>query len=504
MTTTESVNSLDELLKRASVKFKLLDYDSMVKGTLIKAVTTGAIFEPNSKQFHPDGLFSESIFGAVTDMKRFTTFGFIQLHTNIIHPVIYSEVVAPRKLYTGILSGKRFAKWSNEENDFVVSSENDKKAGTGYTFFLSHMSKLANRTSKSLKNNNKFLLLKKYKKSLTTNKFLVLPAGLRDIKVNTARLSQDDINKIYIQLIALSTGLSDHSLSNDMVFDDIRSRIQGKVHEVYKAIFTIMNGKHGFMSGHYGKRKVAMSTRNVASVSLIKGTDPDDPLVVRSNEVAVPLLNTLKAFQPMFIKAIKTDLYGESITNEGAENIQLTDLTTLNTVYVTVKPSEVRKYTDSKELGRLINNFKDVGFRRSSVTIRGADNKMYALLLIYIDGTDIYIGKNKEELIKNVETSGKTINVKKIRPLSWAEAIYISAIRIVSGKYAVIARYPITGEESIFTAKVVPVTTTHSINGILHYNDGRSMKVLRFPRIDDDFVESISISSSRLRGLGAD
>ena len=504
MTTTESVNSLDELLKRAAVKFGLLDYDALIKRTLIKDVTTGAIFEPNSKQFHPDGLFSESIFGAVTDMKRFTTFGFISLNTNIIHPVIYSEVIAPRKLYTGILSGNQFAKWSNEDNDFIIASENNKKAGTGYTFFLSHISKLAKRTSKSMKNTNKFLLLKKYKGNLTTNKFMVLPAGLRDIKVNTARLSQDDINKIYIQLVALSTSLSDHSLSNDMVFDNIRFRIQGKVHEIYKAIFTIINGKHGFMAGHYGKRKVALSTRNVASVSLIKGTSPDDPLIIRSNEAAVPLLNTLKAFQPMFIKAIKTDIYGEVIKDEGAENIQLTDMKTLNSVYVPVKPSEIRKYTDSKELGRLINNFKDVGFRKSSVTLKGADNKLYALLLIYIDGTDIYLGKNKDELTKNVEAVGKTINVKEIRPISWAEAIYISSIRIIADKYVVIARYPITGEESIFTAKVIPVTTTHSINGILHYNEGRSMAVFRFPKINDDFMESISISSSRLMGLDAD
>ncbi len=502
--TKSDVFNIDLLLKRAAVKFGLLAYDNFIADKKIQPITSATIFEANSKTFHPDGLFSEQIFGTITSLERFTTFGYINLNARLIHPIIYAEIIARRKLYTGIMAGNKLCRWDNSIHDFVLADESDKKADTGYSFFISHFPKIAKKEATSVKAKTKLTLLEKYKDSIFVSKYLVLPAGLRDIKLTTARLAQDDINKSYLALVSLTSALTDHSLSEDKVFDGIKYNIQLKLHEVFQHIYTMMKGKGGFLQGHYAKRKVVYSTRNVASVMLVKGDDPTDPTMLSVNDAAVPLLNTIKAFQPFFVKFIKRDLYGEVLTKEGLENVPLTDTTTFETKYVEVKPAELRKYTDSKEIDRIINRFKHVGFRSSPVGMIDSKGTQYCLLVVYIDGTDIYIGKNKDELQQLVEGNNGSFVLDKVRPLSWAEAMYIAALYITKGKHVLIARYPITGEESMFLSKVVPMSTIKTINGKIHFNGVAVKEALRYPIDGEIYTESISVSSSRLRGLGAD
>ncbi len=498
------LSKIEQLLNRASVKFALMNYDNFIADNRVAEITSSSIFEANSKMFHPDGLFSEAIFGPITELKRFTTFGHLNLNTNVIHPIIFNELIVGRKLYTGILSGNKVAKFSKETNDFELADEDDSTAGTGYSFFISHLSKLYKKTSGSMRTSNKLVMLKKYAGNLTTNKYLVLPAGLRDIKLTSARLSKDDINKIYLQLINLTTSLSEYSLSDDKIFDDIRYKIQSRIHDVHKHILELTKGKQGFFQEHYSKRKVTYSTRNVASVNVQRSVAPNDPLFIDTNSVAVPLLNVIKAFQPMFVKYIKRDLFGEVITDTGMENIKLTDMNTFESKYVEVKPAEIRKYSDAKEIGRLINHFKHTGFRKSPVAMIGADGKTYCLLLKYIEGTDIFLGKNKEELKLIVEGAGKEFSLDRVEPVSWSEAMYIASIQITHDRHVLITRYPVLEEGSLFPAKCIVVTTDKTIHGKLHFNQEAKLDVLRFPIVDEIYTESVTLQETRLAGLNAD
>lgn len=498
------VLQLDNLLKRASVKFRLLNYDKYISDENIKIINNPSIFEANSKTFHPEGLFSETIFGPVTDLSRFTTFGWINLNTMLIHPVIYAEIVHRRKLYTGILSGKKYAKWDNKASDFVLADSDEKGANTGFKFFTQYLHRLTKSKTTSLKNKNKIALLKAYKDNLFMTKFLVMPAGLRDIKLSSSRLSQDDINKKYIQLISYTNGLSGHALSHDTIFDPIRYNIQNKIHDIFNAIYDMMKGKYGFLQEHYGKRKVALSTRNVASVEVSERKSVDDPLALTVNEAALPLMNAIKAFQPFVVKFIRKDLYGEVLGTGSNENIALTDMTSFDTAYVNVKPSEIRRYTDSSEVNKFINRFKHVGFRSSPVSILSDKGVSYCLLVVYIEGTDVFIGKNKQDLQELVEANGNTFDLKKVRALTWAEALYIAIQDIVKDKHVLVTRYPVTGEESIFSAKVVPLSTIEFMSAKIHFNSGITKDVLRYPKLDSSYRESIGVSSSRLAGLGAD
>lgn len=495
-----NVLKLEQLLKRASVKFRLLDYDAFSEG--LGVVKSTSVFEPNSKVFHPDGLFSEKIFGPVTDLSRYTTFGCIELNTVVIHSIIYAEIIQPNRLYVGILSGRKYATW--EKNDFVLADSSDKRADTGYSFFVKHLAKIAPRTTDSLKNRNKELLISKYRDMVFASKMVVLPAGLRDIRTDSGRMTQDDINKKYIRLISYANGLSNHALSEDAMFDDIRFSLQTAIHEIFKDIYEMMEGKNGFLQEHYGKRKVALSTRNVASVEVSERRTIDDPLALTVNQVALPMMNAIKAFQPFIVKFIRKDLYGEVLGAGNRESIAVTDMSTFNTSYIEVNPAELMKYTDGPTINKFINQFKHAGFRSSPVSITSSKGVKYCLLISYTEGNEVFVAKNRSELEGMLEKASIPFELNRIHPLTWAEAISIALVGILAGKHVLVTRYPVTGDASIFTAEPVPISTIEFISATVHFNDEFTVSVPRYPIANAIYRESIGVSSSRLAGLGAD
>lgn len=84
-----------------------------------------------------------------------------------------------------------------------------------------------------------------YKDRLFITKMLVLPAGVRDVKVTNGRASSDEINKIYLALLSLAKSLPE-SGTDDPMYDVIRYQMQQKVMLIYEYIRALMKDKHGF------------------------------------------------------------------------------------------------------------------------------------------------------------------------------------------------------------------------------------------------------------------
>ncbi len=499
-----TMDAIARLLNKETFKTRLLKYEEDIKVNLIQEVTSTVIFEPNTKSFHPQGLFSESIFGPLTDLSRFTTEGYIDLHTKIIHPVVFRELISKKKFYTGILSGNKYATFNKDSFEFELAQPEDKGASTGFEFFMKYINQLHKADKpKSLTAANKHKMMQLYKTNLSTSKFLVIPAGLRDIDMKSARLAQDDINKIYLQILNFASGLSDHELSSDSLFDSIRYNIQLRVDEIYKHIFNMLSGKEGFLEKHYGSRKVVQGTRNVISMVPQSSKGPGDITNLKVDETLVPLLNTIKAFQPFFVKYIIRDLYNESIPNDAVENVSLIDPKTLNTTYTSVTPVELRKYTTNKSVVGLINKFRHVAFRESPVSIKGSDNKLYYLLLTYKIDDKVFIGKNADELKSIVLQYEETFDSAKLAPLTWVEAMYIAAMTITPDKHMFITRYPVIEDGSIYPSKVQVASTEPSLTCKLHYGS-KLMTLPRYPILGNTYPEALGLSTSRLQGLGAD
>jgi len=68
------------------MKIKFLDIDRFVRGL---APVTTAEFRTRAGEFHPDGLFSEKIFGVENSRDRSQTYSYINLSTQVIHPAAF-------------------------------------------------------------------------------------------------------------------------------------------------------------------------------------------------------------------------------------------------------------------------------------------------------------------------------------------------------------------------------------------------------------------------------
>ena len=68
---------------------RLLDIDKF--SDKVKEVTSTEILMSKGT-YHPDGLFSNEIFGAEGTPERNKTFGFISLNTKVIHPALVSTI----------------------------------------------------------------------------------------------------------------------------------------------------------------------------------------------------------------------------------------------------------------------------------------------------------------------------------------------------------------------------------------------------------------------------
>lgn len=497
-------NEIAALLHKAPVEMNLLNGKEYADTKQLKSVTYSNIFAPNSTQFHPEGLFSEEIFGSITSTDRFVSEAVIPLNTTIIHPVIFNMSIASKSLYTGILSGKMYARFDEELHDFQLAKSDEDDAETGYSFFTKHLQKLGNIDTNSLRAENKFKLISKYGNTLMISHLICLPAGLRDIDLRSSRLSSDDINKLYMSVINLTSSLSSFHISDDPIFDGIRYQIQLKVNDIFEYIMNIISGKGGFIQKHYGARKIAFSTRNVISAAVNDADTIDDPSVIKCDETMVPMLNLIKCFQPFFIHYVKTKLYGELFRQGATEKVVATNPKTFELEYITLKPVDINRYTTSEGINKLINQFKYIGFRESPITVKDVSGKEYYVLIVYKHHDKVFIAKSKNDIKSLVDFHNIQLDEKNIHPLTWAEFLYIAGLDIAKDKHEFITRYPVLESGSIYSSKTHITTTNPSKKVTLFFNPAIQMEVPHYPVLGSPYYESLILHQSRLPGLGAD
>ena len=147
-------------------------------------------------EFHPQGLYSNEIFGRVGTRERSLRHSYINLRTKVLHPKTFEELSRMGGLYTGILQGKVYAQWSEKEKNFVKTDILDGE--TGFSFFMSHFKDIVFKQNKSYRRKLRIDVIDKYRDLSVILFFLVMPAGLRDIRFNDGgRPIEDDSNGLY-------------------------------------------------------------------------------------------------------------------------------------------------------------------------------------------------------------------------------------------------------------------------------------------------------------------
>ncbi len=461
----------------------------------IGQVTELAIFEPTGNNFNVDGLFSTEIFGRVGSEDRNAKLGYIDLKIPVLHPLIFKHIVSLKKLYKDIMYGKTFAKFDTKTKDFIVSNADE--GSTGYAFFIKHFSKVKIEDRDSDARLFKIKLIKKYKmEELLIDKYLVLPAGLRDYIVDdNGKPSEDEVNEIYRKLLTAANLITNISTKSDEVdmLDPIRIKIQATIVEIYDHFIGLMDGKKKFIQNKWTKRAIRDSTRNVITPTISNITDltKKDSNVNTKNTV-IGLYQYVKALGAIAKHNITNKIL-INIFDQHSNNATLVDKESLRSVTVDIKPKTKNMWMSEEGLTGVINKLAQEEIRSEPVEIED-----YYLCLIYDDGKNIKIVFNSNDLPNDKDE-------KYLRPMTYAELMYLSIYEDVKKYPGFLTRYPVANVGSI-NASIPYVKTTvkgRTVN-ILDISWEEKDKVVEYPKKNEMFMGSLSVAARTLDVLGAD
>jgi hypothetical protein len=475
---------------------ELLRLDKQATLTM-KPVTSMDIVETAGGDLAEDGLFSVSIFGRIGDEVRDTRFSYIDIHTTILHPVIYQRLERLKGLYTEILSGKGYALWNDETKDFDRSNELEGK--TGFQFFMEHFPKMVFRRNDSAIRNLTIDLLDKYRDKATIDKILVLPAGLRDVETDaTGRIRVGEINEFYRKILAVSATIAQTSDAHTSpILNNARFMLQTAFNGVFDFLENMLQGKKGFLQGKWGSRRVFNGTRNVistmnTSVKVLGGKNAP-----RFTDTVVGLHQLSRALLPVTINMLRTG-YLADIFNAGEGQARLIDKKTLKNETVKLPHDTYDRYTTIEGLEKLVASYGEVESRHLPIEIEGR-----YLALIYVDN------KGNFRIFHDIDELPEGFNKKFVQPINLCQLLYLSGYKKWNDYCGFVSRYPITGMGSSYPTTVYVRTT---IAGEVRYELGPNWERLgedsvavEFPKFDPlAYLDSQVIPSARLAGLGAD
>lgn len=271
------------------MQLKLANINAVIENERLKQVKTTRMF---SRNVQADGLFSEEIFGKFGSNERRKTFAYVDLKVKIIHPEAYEHI---------------FLSLSPEISRFVLGKEKftildgkllpSEEGVTGVYHFIKNFDKINLEVIKNKKDEINFI--KNNIKKLFVDKWLILPAGIRDIKIveqsNKSQIQYAELNKLYENLIRSSNSVD--NLDMEELLEPMTQNIQRAVLEINRWIKARQQGKGGLIRGGLMRKVVDYSGRMVITT--------DNTLSV--GEIGIPWQIVLRLYEPFAIYKIMKD-----------------------------------------------------------------------------------------------------------------------------------------------------------------------------------------------------
>jgi len=404
----------------------------------VQQVTALDHFEGATGQYHPEGLFSPTIFGRVGDPQRWTRYGFIDIKIPIFHPVLFRALVSLKRLYAGIIAGNEFAVWNEEIKNFERSDPINGE--TGYYFFLKHWKDIDHGKTASVTREQNIMMLTKYADVALTSKIIVMPAGMRDIEVgDDGRIREDEINEIYRKLLRIANTISEAATRlNQDIINTPRYRLQLAFNELYDMLERMVEGKKKLILGKWGSRRPFNGTRNV-----ISAMNTATPVIgakgsPKFNDTIVGLYQACKAVLPVTGFLLRNGWLSR-VFSTVEQPANLVNKRTLKMEAVALKPHYFDQYMTDEGIERVISAFADEGIRHKPLEIAG-----YYLGLIYKGPDGTY------RIIQDIEELPEDRKVEDVHPMTFAEFLYLAVYKRINQYPIFVTRYPVAGNNSIY------------------------------------------------------
>lgn len=465
---------------------------------LIKPVTSLDIFDGATTNFHEDGLYSISIFGRVGTEERTRRMSYIDLHTEVLHPIVFAAIGKMRKYYLDIMAGKAYGIWNEETKLIDRATELDGE--TGYAFFMRCWPKLELPKGKSGSRNINIELFERYRGKGDLVRYMpVSPAGLRDVMIDEQeRVTKDEVNDFYYRILSIAnTIVPDADTAKVRVYDTARWSLQLSVNAVYDHYESMCKGKGGLFQRGWGGRNVFNGTRNVITAMNTSTPDLDSPRSPSPISTQIGLYQLLKGCLPVAKHHIRTG-WLSNVFVEGQAGAYLVNPKTLKRELVDVDISSTDRWTTDEGLDKVINGFSKPESRQKPILVEN-----YYIGLIYVDDNSFKIFGDIDELPQGLDRN-------RVSPLTYTQLLYLSGYKVWNTLVTMLTRYPVTGLGSTYTSYVYCRTTIVASQKFERDWDWsvntEGNGALEFPdqALDAPFVDSLIPHTVYLSGLSAD
>lgn len=294
-------------------------------------VTTEKLLHGKSL-YHPDGLYSERIFGPshdyicscgiyktdgsvcekcgvkhISSESRSTTIGFIRLPFKIFNPLMSIASASLKSEFKAILKWNRYV-WRNEDDELIISSSPENSNYANGVEALSIIYEWLNSNpdkGKDIFSDKELSLLNKFKNNYYIDRLPVLPPALRPVffKSNSMHVTER-ITKLYMTLLKKKKIFKENIFIdiNDEVSLKSKKQIQYICDYIYKEVMNYLGSKKGIIRHNILGKRQDYSGRAVITV------DPS----LKYNECRIPYMILLEVYKYEFahyLSKLKNESY---------------------------------------------------------------------------------------------------------------------------------------------------------------------------------------------------
>lgn len=471
-----------------------LDQNQMYK--LLGQVTSGNMFDGANYNLHPEGLWSNELFGPMGSPDRMNKQAYIDMFVETLHPLVYREMISSSAVLDDIMAGKVYAVFDKEKKMFVQSNAIDGR--TGYAFFWECLKDLELEDTGSPKRQETIKLMKKNKDIMNLSKFIVLQAGYRDVEFKDGQINHDEVNQIYRELLSLSNSLGSSVHRNDIALvDNIRYAIQKCTLKLFMYLGEITgHGKKKLIQGKWALRNVFQTTRNVITAPRPSGRFANDPRNSGYFNIKVGIFQHLVTNMPYTVRGIKNSFLAEKFGNP-LEPVSLVNKKSLKEELVNVRNEWFDLFQSEEGIKKLVQRFRPKDVRHRVMEV---DGKYLALIYKGPDGTF--------KIMKSIDELPPGRSKDHVSPLTFIELLYICTNEYIDNAPGFCTRYPIEGVGSNVPGFTKMITTTKSeIRRELNDNweiDETKKPFYQFPINNVAVFDSMSPPTVAYKGQGAD
>lgn len=324
----------------------ILDIDKFIEKHKILEVKNANY--PGVRGYDEQSLWSEIIFGRQNSSDRLKRFGYIDLHTNIINPLLYKLIQTTSQIARNIILSKE-SYTLQQDGKFIKNDETDEndKSKTGVMFLLNNLDnfKFSDICKPDKEKEGKYL--DSVKKSISNDKMLIIPAGVRDIFPGAKKVYTTEINDYYSYLIFLTNQIS--LQSDETTLGILTENIQKVTLQIFDWIKMQLKGKGGIYRATVLKKVIDYSARFIATGS------PKMPL----GKIGIPWHSVLILFEPFFFNYVfqKDPILKEQIA-----------------LYLNKEPDELRINQVKQFILSFVKSTKNVPLQLKKLLIKAAED----------------------------------------------------------------------------------------------------------------------------------